>query len=87
MSSGIASLLTAAGALFAVLLLIAGGARLMRTSGWVRQTQTGMTLTVRESVALDPKRRLHLVQCGGRQVLLLTGGAQDVVVGWVEPGP
>jgi flagellar protein FliO/FliZ len=40
-------------------------------------------LTVRETIALDPRRRLHLVQCADRQVILLTGGAQDLVVGWV----
>lgn len=26
-----------------------------------------------------------LVRCDGRHVLVMTGGAQDVVVGWVEP--
>ena len=30
---------------------------------------------LRETVALDPRRRLHLVQCGQRQVVLLTGGS------------
>jgi hypothetical protein len=24
------------------------------------------------------------VQCGQRQVILLTGGGQDVVVGWIQ---
>lgn len=28
-------------------------------------------------------RRLVLVRCDGREALLLTGGAQDVVVGWL----
>jgi flagellar protein FliO/FliZ len=36
-------------------------------------------------LALDARRRLHLVKCGQRRVLLLTGGAQDIVVGWVDP--
>jgi flagellar protein FliO/FliZ len=34
--------------------------------------------------ALDPRRRLLLVRCDGRHVLLLTGGPQDVVVGWID---
>jgi flagellar protein FliO/FliZ len=34
-------------------------------------------------LALDSGRRLHLVRCEGRDVLLLTGGPQDVVVGWL----
>ena len=34
--------------------------------------------------ALDPRRRLLLVRCDGRHVLLLTGGPQDLVVGWMD---
>jgi flagellar protein FliO/FliZ len=40
-------------------------------------------------LALDPRRRLCLVRCGTRRVLLLVGGTQDCVVGWLdaeEPG-
>ena len=81
------TLLTPAGALGAVLLLSAGGARLRRAQGWTRHARPGATLALRESVVLDTKRRLHVVQCGGRQVVLLTGGAQDVVVGWIEAPP
>jgi hypothetical protein len=32
------------------------------------------------SLALDSRRRLHLVEIEGRQALVLTGGATDVVV-------
>jgi flagellar protein FliO/FliZ len=86
MSDGIVPLLSASAALLAVLALIAGGARLLRARSWLGQPRSGTgRLTLRESMALDPKRRLHLVQCGSRQVVLLTGGAQDLVVGWIEP--
>jgi len=85
MNSGLSQLLTAAGALAAVLLLIVGAARLLRPNTWPRPAQATKLLVLRESVPLDTRRRLHLVQCGPRQVLLLTGGAQDLVVGWVEP--
>jgi flagellar protein FliO/FliZ len=40
---------------------------------------------VQDVLALDARRRLHLITCDGRRVLLLTGGAQDLVVGWLEP--
>ncbi|TCZ63714.1 hypothetical protein EXY23_09705 [Roseicella aquatilis] len=40
-------------------------------------------LAVQEMVALDAKRRLVLVRCDGRELLLLTGGAQDTVLGWL----
>jgi flagellar protein FliO/FliZ len=87
MSGGIVPLLTASGALLVVLALIAGGARLLSARGWSGRSRSGTRLAVHESLALDPKRRLHLVQCGNRQVVLMTGGAQDVVVGWIEPSP
>ena len=40
---------------------------------------------MQDVLALDARRRLHLVKCDQRRVLLLTGGAQDVVVGWLDP--
>lgn len=46
----------------------------------------GRRLLLREAVALDRTRRLHLVACDGRDLLLLTGGGADVVVGWL-PAP
>jgi hypothetical protein len=45
-------------------------------------------LVVKESIALDARRRLHLVQHGDRMVLLLTGGESDLVIGWIDgPAP
>jgi flagellar protein FliO/FliZ len=35
---------------------------------------------------LDGRRRLVLVSCDGRTLLLLTGGPQDVVLGWLPAG-
>jgi len=35
-------------------------------------------------IALDSRRRLHLIKCEERRVLVLTGGTQDVVVGWLD---
>ena len=40
-------------------------------------------LAIREVLPLDPKRRLVLVRCDGRDLLLLTGGADDVPLGWL----
>ena len=44
-------------------------------------------LVVEHSLALDARRRLLLIRCEGRQLLLLTGGPQDVLVGWLGPKP
>ena len=82
------SLLTAAGALAAVLLLVVLAGRLARLTRFARPrgAATGQ-LRVEEQISLDPRRRLLLVRCDGRRVLLLTG-PQDCVVGWLpEPSP
>jgi len=78
---------TAALALGAVLGLIVLAARFARARGFVATTGASRALAVEERLALDSRRQLHLVRCGGRRVLLLTGGGTDVLVGWLpEPG-
>ena len=72
------------GVLAGVLLLILAATRLMQLGLWRAQPRADRTLVLRESIALDPRRRVHLVQCGQRQVILLTGGGQDVVIGWIQ---
>jgi flagellar protein FliO/FliZ len=72
------------GVLLGVLALIGAGAKLVQFSGWRVPRRSGRTLILQESIALDPRRRIHLVQCGHRQVILLTGGGQDLVVGWMQ---
>jgi flagellar protein FliO/FliZ len=76
------SILIAGGALAAVLGLIWLAQRTARLGG-VGKFRAGARLGVQETMALDPRRRLHLVRCDDRSVLLLTGGPQDVVVGWL----
>ena len=70
--------------LIGVVALIVATAKCFQFSGWRPQTRSGRTLILRESIALDPRRRVHIVQCGGRQVVLLTGGGQDLVIGWMQ---
>jgi len=69
-------------ALGAVLLLIWGAARL---AGRHRAATPGGRLGVRSVCAVDPRRRLVLVACDGREGLLLTGPAGDQFLGWL-PG-
>ncbi len=75
------SWIAAAGALAAVLGLILMAGKLARHAGLA--PQAGKRLRVEESVALDTRRRLVLVRCDEKSLLLLTGGAQDQVVGWL----
>lgn len=82
------TLMMAGGALAAVLALILLAQRVARWGGLAaRAPGGGGRLGLVEAVALDPRRRLCLVRCDGRHVLVLVGGAQDLVVGWVDqPG-
>jgi flagellar protein FliO/FliZ len=78
------SVLMGIAALACVLALIVAATRLYKFGILRPQSRTGRTLILRESIALDPRRRVHLVQCGQRQVVLLTGGANDLIVGWLH---
>jgi flagellar biogenesis protein FliO len=81
------SLLTAGGALIAVLALILLAGRLARSGGLgAPRTGRARSLTILETTSLDSRRRLHLVACDGRRVVLLTGGGSDLLVGWLD-GP
>ena len=76
--------LTTAAALVAVvgmILLVRFGSRL---AGFVApRTNPGGALSLDASLLIDPKRRLCLIGCQGRQLLLLTGGTTDVLLGWL----
>ena len=85
--STLLSALTPLGALAAIVAAILLLGRGFRASHWARPGPSGRLLVVKDSVALDTRRRLHLVQLGGRSVVLLTGGERDLVVGWQEETP
>jgi flagellar protein FliO/FliZ len=76
---------TAIAALAAVLALICLAGRLARGGGLAQRPAAGRLLAVEDVLALDGRRRLHLVRCDQRRLVLLTGGAQDIVVGWLDP--
>lgn len=76
----------AAAALGVVLLLIWGAARALRASPLAAGAQRpGRRLHLAESLAIDPRRRVLLIRCDGREALVLTGGGQDVLLGWLPP--
>lgn len=76
--------LTGLGALAAVLGLIWLAARAARLSGLAPRAGGGRRLGLGETLALDSRRRLHLIRCDGRELLLLTGGSTDAVIGWLS---
>ena len=80
------ALLTSAAALAGVLGMILLIGRVLRATSLGRPAASGRSLILKDTLALDARRRLHLVQHGDRAVLLLTGGSNDIVVGWID-GP
>lgn len=82
MSLQFSSILPAVAALLAVLGLVILAGRAARLTGLARPAP-GRRLAVQDTLVLDRARRLHVVRCDGRDVLLMTGGAADVVVGWL----
>ena len=87
MLPNLSALFSALAALLVVLTLIWLAARGARFAGFTPRPGTGRMLHVVDSIVLDSRRRLHLVACQDRQVLLLTGGATDLVVGWLPSPP
>ena len=85
MLPGLPTLFTALAALAGVLGLILLATQAARFTGLATRTtrEAKGLLAVRDVMALDARRRLHLVRCDGRTALLLTGGPQDVMVGWL----
>jgi flagellar protein FliO/FliZ len=76
MTLTLANWLTAGLALLFVLGLIMLLARLLRATGLAPQT-AGQRLKLQEVLALDARRRLMILRCDGREVLLLTGGPKN----------
>jgi flagellar protein FliO/FliZ len=77
------SILTGIAALAAVLALVVLAGRVARFGGWAPRTgAAARRLRLEESLALDSRRRLQLLTCDGRTLLVMTGGATDLVIGW-----
>jgi flagellar protein FliO/FliZ len=76
-----ASWLVAAAALAGVVALLLLLARSARAFGLA--PASGRRLQLVEAIALDNRRRVLLVRCDGRDLLLLTGGGSDQLIGWL----
>ena len=82
----VSDLLSATGALVLVvgfIVLLRYGSRFVAAK---RPRAANTPLWLAGQLGLDGRRRLHLIQCGGAQVLLLTGGASDVMLPWPPSG-
>ena len=83
MDSPFTTTLTALAALVVVLGLVWLAGRAARWGGLAPRPSGGRRIVLEDALAIDARRRLTLVRCDDRTVLLLTGGAQDLVVGWL----
>lgn len=81
---GIYDIVSALAALIAVIAMILLSRNAWRITDRLRGAASRQgVLSVESSLPLDARRRLSVVSCHGRKVLLLTGGPSDVVVGWL----
>ena len=84
MTATATTVLTAIAALAVVLGLIWLAQAVARQSGRFRPSVKGSArLSVVQSLALDQRRRVQLVACDGQHFLVLTGGSQDLMLGFV----
>jgi hypothetical protein len=86
MLSALAQAVGAAAALAVVVLLVVLAGRGARLLPVVKRAEGQAAVRLRGTLALDTRRRLHLVEADGRQALVLTGGGQDVLIPWGTPG-
>jgi flagellar protein FliO/FliZ len=91
MPNPLSSLIPTLAALAAVLGIILLAGQIVRRTGLGRQlapirAEGGPRLMVLDTLTLDRARRLHVIRWEGRDLVLLTGGPADQVVGWVPPG-
>ena len=84
MFDGLAALPSAAAVLAGVVGLILLLGRVLRRAGLARPVPSGRALVLKDTLILDTRRRLHLIEHEQRAVLLLTGGETDLVVGWLD---
>jgi flagellar protein FliO/FliZ len=77
------SILTGITSLAAIIAFIVLITRLMRHRLLPVTGQAARALKLCETLSIDPRRRVLLLECEGSKVLLLTGGNQDQVLGWM----
>lgn len=85
MTSLSSTILYAIAALIAVLALIWLSARAARYTGLAPRAGNARRLGIVESLTLDPRRRLYLVRCDRRELLLLATNNHDALIGWLDP--
>ncbi len=73
----------AASAVLGVMLCTAHVLKAPRFVKWFSKPNSTL-LNLESSIAIEAKRRVVLIDCKGRHLLLLVGGSQDTVIGWLD---
>jgi len=76
---------TVIAALLAVLALIGLAAHALKSLRPRLGVPVSGALAIQGVLALDARRRIYLISCADRRVVLMTGGGNDVVLGWLPP--
>ena len=82
LSTNIPGVMAALAVVIGMIFIVSKAARSTGLLKRVARQRGEPVIVVCESIALDRSRNLHLVRCGDREVMLLTGGSGDLVVGW-----
>mgnify|MGYP005810352933 CR=1 FL=1 len=78
-------LLEAVAALVTVLALIWGSAKALRVTKIVRtDPRRNKSMAILEVLNIDSQRRLVLATCENKRMLLMIGGRQDLLIGWLD---
>ena len=85
MDHPLTTVLSAIAALVFVVCLIWLAGRALRMTRAASHPLAGKRMSITDSLTLGPRKRLLLISCDGNDLLLLTGGAQDVLLGWLPP--
>ena len=77
------SILTGLLSLAGIIAFILMAARFMRYRLNTVAQDPSKSLKLKETLAIDSRRRIHVIECEGHQALVMTGGPQDQFMGWV----
>ena len=77
------SMLTGLLSLAGIIAFILLAARFMRHRLDTVALDPSKSLKLKETLAIDSRRRIHVIECEGHRALIMTGGPQDQFMGWV----
>jgi flagellar protein FliO/FliZ len=77
------SILTGLLSLAGIIAFILTAARFMRHRLNTVAQDPSKSLKLKETLAIDSRRRIHVIECEGHRALIMTGGPQDQFMGWV----